>query len=85
MARLLKFLILVPVTLLGLAFAVANRHEVTVSFDPFSDVSTASFQMRLFVVIFGALICGVVIGSCATWFTQGKNRRAARPVARRGG
>ena len=38
-ARFLKFLILAPIAALILAFAIANRQEISVSFDPFADPS----------------------------------------------
>lgn len=80
MAKFFKLLILVPVGLIVLAFSIANRQLVPVSFDPFSntDASTAFLTAPLFVLLFMALIIGVVIGGIATWFTQGTNRRRAR-------
>jgi len=60
-------------------FAVANRHLVTVSFDPFdSAFPTVAVTMPLFAVIIVALLLGVVAGGIATWFRQGHWRRAAR-------
>jgi uncharacterized integral membrane protein len=83
MVRFLKLLVLVPVAIVILAFAIANRTVVAVSFDPFSgaDNSGAFIMAPLFVILFLTLIVGVIIGGTATWFTQGVNRRRAR-VAR---
>jgi uncharacterized integral membrane protein len=78
MRRLLQFILIVPVVVIGLAFAVANRHEVTVSFDPFSNGAVASQSAPLFIVLILALMCGVVIGGVAMWFTQARHRRALR-------
>ena len=80
MAKILKLLVLVPVAILILAFAIANRQTISVSFDPFSnpDVSTAFVTAPLFILLFLALIVGVILGGIATWFTQGVNRRRAR-------
>ena len=62
-----------------MAFAVANRQTVTVSFDPFSSASPAyAATLPLFVVIFVVLILGVMVGGIAAWIRQGKWRRAAR-------
>jgi uncharacterized integral membrane protein len=77
-----KFFTTLVVIFLGLifvVFAVANRHFVTVSFDPFnsSDPSIA-VKLPLFLVIIVAAIAGVVAGGMATWFRQGRWRRAAR-------
>ena len=69
----------VPLGLIFVVFAVANRHLVTVSFDPFnsSDPSVA-VTLPLFVVIIAVAIVGVVAGGSATWFRQRRWRRAAR-------
>jgi uncharacterized integral membrane protein len=78
--KFLKWLFITPFAILGLAFAVANRHETTVSFDPFagSDVSSPQITVPLFVLLFATIFFGVILGGIATWLTQGKNRRAAR-------
>lgn len=77
-----KFFSTLFATLLGLIFvifAVANRHFVNVSFNPFdSEDSSLSLAMPLFALIIAVSILGVVAGSCATWFGQRRWRRAAR-------
>lgn len=80
MARFLKLLVAVPVAVVILAFAIANRQVVTVSFDPFADPATsaATVTSRLFVLLFLALIAGTFLGGVATWLAQGANRRKAR-------
>jgi uncharacterized integral membrane protein len=72
-------LVLIPLGLIFIVFAVANRHLVTVSFDPFnaSDPSVG-FTLPLFVVIIAVAILGVAAGGFATWFRQRHWRRAAR-------
>jgi uncharacterized integral membrane protein len=78
-----KFFNAVVVIVLGaifVVFAVANRHLVTVSFDPFGSGDPA-FDLRplpLFVIIIAAVISGVLAGGLATWFRQRRWRRAAR-------
>ena len=83
MAKFFKLLILVPVAIVILAFAIANRQIISVSFDPFSDPAAtgAAVTAPLFILLFLALIVGIVLGGTATWFTQGRNRRRAK-VAR---
>jgi uncharacterized integral membrane protein len=80
MRKFLSTLVLVPLGLIFIVFAVANRHLVTVSFDPFGSGDSA-FDLRpepLFVIIIAAMIVGVVAGGSATWFRQRHWRRAAR-------
>jgi uncharacterized integral membrane protein len=78
-------LILVPFTILIVAFAVANRGRVTISFDPFASGPDAAFTTRpvpLFLVLFGVLILGVVIGGVAGWLRHGGYRRTAERLDR---
>ena len=79
MRKFLTGVVLIPLGLVFVVFAVANRHWVTVSFDPFnsSDPSVA-VTLPLFVVIIAVAIAGVVAGGSATWFRQRHWRRAAR-------
>ena len=60
-------------------FAIANRHMIAVSFDPFgSDAPALTVTLPLFLVILLSLMIGVLVGGVATWFSQGKWRRYAR-------
>jgi uncharacterized integral membrane protein len=79
MRKFLSALILIPLGLVFVVFAVANRHFVTVSFDPFNATDPAlAVSLPLFVLIVAVAIVGVVAGGCATWFGQRRWRRAAR-------
>jgi len=81
--RFLKALILLPVAILVVLLAVANRAPVTLSLDPFSqDAPEFAMQLPLFAVIFAALMVGVVIGGTASWLAQGKNRKSRRELRR---
>jgi uncharacterized integral membrane protein len=83
MIRFLKALILLPVAILVVLLAVANRAPVTLSLDPFSgDVPEFATQLPLFAVIFAAVMVGVVIGGVASWLAQGKHRRERRRFRR---
>ena len=76
---LVTWLILIPLTLILVVFAVANRHFVTVSFDPFNSAApSVSVSMPLFVLIIVMAILGVIAGGSATWLSQRRWRRAAR-------
>jgi uncharacterized integral membrane protein len=77
--KIITAVIVVPLVVLIVAFAVANRQTVTVSFDPFSQVSPAyAATLPLFAVIFAVLVLGVLVGGFAAWLRQGKWRRLAR-------
>jgi uncharacterized integral membrane protein len=79
MRKFFTGLVLIPLGLIFIVFAVANRHLVTVSFDPFnSSDPSVSIRLPLFVLIIAVAIAGVVAGGCATWFGQRHWRRAAR-------
>ena len=79
MRRFLTLLILVPLAAILVFFSVANRESITVSLDPFRGETPAfSFSAPLFVLLFGALVIGLLIGGIAAWLQQGRWRRAAR-------
>lgn len=80
MKRFLKLLLLLPVVLIGVAIDIANRQIVTVFFDPFTEGEASKFHVsaRLSVVLFVAMMVGVVLGGVATWIEQGRHRQSAR-------
>jgi uncharacterized integral membrane protein len=79
MRKFFTALVLIPLGLIFIIFAVANRHLVTVSFDPFNSTDpSVAVTLPLFVVIIAVAIAGVVAGGSATWFRQRHWRRAAR-------
>jgi hypothetical protein len=72
-------LILVPLAIVVIAFAVANRQNVLVSFDPFDQANPAFARpVPLYALVLVLVIVGVVVGGIAAWLRQGKWRRAAR-------
>ncbi len=74
-------IIVVPLAMIMIAFAVANRQMVTVSFDPFFSTAPAyAASLPLFLLIFVVLIFGVIIGGIAAWIGQAKWRRGARQL-----
>ena len=73
-----KVIILVPLALLAVAFAVGNRGDVSLSFDPFSD-TPYTVDVPLFIVVFAALILGVLIGGVATWIGRAAAQGGAHP------
>ena len=79
MRKFFTGLVLIPLGVIFVVFAVANRHGVTVSFDPFNSTDPSlGVTLPLFVVIIAVAILGVAAGGSATWFRQRHWRRAAR-------
>jgi uncharacterized integral membrane protein len=78
-SRLWTLLIVIPLAVLLIVFAVANRQSVQISLDPIAtDAPWFAVNIPLFVGLFAALILGVIIGGTATWFSQGAYRKQAR-------
>jgi len=79
MRKFLTALLVIPLGIFFVIFAVANRHLVTVSFDPFNSTTpTIAITLPLFAVIIAVAMLGVLSGGMATWFRQSRFRRAAR-------
>jgi uncharacterized integral membrane protein len=79
--KIVTALIVVPLAVIIIAFAVANRQMVTVSFDPTSSTNPVyAATVPLFVLIFVLLILGVIIGGIAAWLRQSPWRRTARKL-----
>jgi len=80
--RVINVLVLIPIGLVLIVLSVANRQSVTLALNPFRpEDSMLSVTAPFFVYLFLAVIVGLVIGSLATWFTQGKHRKRARVEA----
>jgi uncharacterized integral membrane protein len=81
--KIIAAVILVPLAVVIIAFAVANRQIVTVSLDPFSaEHPAASLKLPLFALVVVLLVLGVLIGGIASWLRQSKWRRTARRLER---
>ncbi|MCK1393141.1 lipopolysaccharide assembly protein LapA domain-containing protein [Bradyrhizobium sp. 1] len=79
MRKFLTALIVIPLALILVDFAVANHHLITVSFDPFvSNDPSFSVALPLFLLLILVAALGVIAGGCAVWFGQRRWRRAAR-------
>ena len=77
--KIVSALILVPLAIVLITFAVANRQIVIVSLDPFDQAHPALTRaLPLYLLMLMLLIGGVVVGGIAAWLRQGKWRRAAR-------
>ena len=78
MIRFLKALVLVPVAIVVVLLAVANREFVTLSFDPFSPEPVFSLSVPLYALVFAAVALGILVGGVGSWLGQGRTRRRAR-------
>jgi hypothetical protein len=77
--RFLNWILGLPVAIIVVGFAVANRQWVDISFDPFSrEVPYAYVAMPLWALLFCGMFLGAVAGWIAAWLAQGKWRKAAR-------
>ena len=71
MRKFLTALVVIPLGLILMVFAVANRHFVTVSFDPFiTNDPSFSVTLPLFLLLILVAALGVLAGGCAVWFGQ---------------
>ena len=77
--KILTAIVVVPLLIVIVGFAVANRQPATISFDPFDQAHPAyAVSLPLFVIIFILVILGVIVGGVASWLRQGHHRRASR-------
>ncbi len=76
---MLRWVVGVPIAILVVGFAIANRRWVTLSLDPFTQTEPAvSLDLPLWILFFLGIFVGLVVGWIAAWFAQGKHRKAAR-------
>ena len=77
--RIVTVLDFIPLAIVLIALAVANRAPVAFTIDPFNPGNPGlTITLPLFVFLFAALALGLVLGSLATWLRQGRYRKAAR-------
>src|SRR5262245_27411223 len=79
MRKFVTAFVLVPLAVIIVMFAVANREIISVSFDPFDSVKPAlALKLPLFLLIFALVGLGVLIGCIAAWLKQHRWRVRAR-------
>ena len=79
--KIVGWVVLVPLCLGLVVFALANRHFVIVNINPFApgDAEAApGYGVPMFVVLYVVLLIGVLAGGIATWFAQAEHRRRER-------
>jgi Protein of unknown function (DUF1049). len=81
--RIVSLVVFVPLGIVLVVLAVANRQPVTLALNPFRpEDSVLSVTAPFFLFLFLAVLLGLLIGWCVTWVGQGKHRRQARVEAR---
>lgn len=79
MKKLISLIVLIPIGIVVVALSVANRQTVSLSIPPqVGEAPLYAFNLPLYALIFATLFVGMMLGSCATWFGQGKHRKQAR-------
>jgi len=79
MISLIRTLFFWSLAVITAVIAVANRHYVSLSFDPFNSLSPAiAFEVRLFWLILIAALIGIVLGGWSSWLAQAPLRQALR-------
>lgn len=77
--RIVNWLVLLPVALVAVALAVANRGPMTVSLDPFSREAPAyALTLPVYVIVLLTLVLGVILGGATVWWKQGTYRKRCR-------
>lgn len=81
--RIVGWVVLVPLCLVMIVFALANTQPVQLYFNPFVPrVPAEGAGVPLFLVLFAVLLIGVLLGGIATWFAQAPHRRDERAYRR---
>jgi len=72
--RRLSWLISVPLMVIAVVFAVANRQSAQVNLWPFD----IQLQAPLFLVVLLSIFVGFILGGIATWLAATRKRRRAK-------
>ena len=68
-----------PIAVVGIGFAVANRQWVTVSFDPINRVHPfATIDTPLWALFFAGVFLGIFVGWYVAWRGNARYRQATR-------
>lgn len=77
--RILNWVVGLPIAIVGVGFAVANREWITVSFDPVNrTLPRATIDMPLWVLFFAGIFLGIFVGWFVAWRGAARHRRSAR-------
>lgn len=77
--KFIGWVIGLPLAVVLIGFAVANRTFVKVSLDPVSSQNPwFAMDLPIWSLLFAGIFIGLLIGWLAAWIGQGKWRKAAR-------
>jgi uncharacterized integral membrane protein len=80
--KIVTLLILIPIVLAIVLFAVSNRAPVSIGFDPLAaQPPMFSFALPQYLLLLVVLIAGVIVGGIAAWMRQSRWRRRARRLS----
>jgi putative membrane protein len=86
MIRYFRYISLAALAIVLLTVALANRGAVTVNALPVDMAAFANFNFAvsvpLYLVIFGSIVVGLMIGFVWEWFREHKHRSSAKNRAR---
>lgn len=77
--RLIGWLLALPVSLLAMVFAVANRHALRLELWPLP----WSLEVPVYLAVLGPLVLGLILGGTIAWIAGHGARAAARHHRRR--
>lgn len=81
--RIVTIVILIPIAVILIALAVANRHSVPLRLDIFNPQNPAlTINAPFYLWLLAAVAFGILAGGIASWFSQGKHRRQERKYKR---
>jgi uncharacterized integral membrane protein len=75
----LSWILTLPLMVVAVVFAVANRELVTLDLWPLA----MTIQAPLFILVLGSTVVGLLAGAAVAWFSSGPTRRRAREARRR--
>jgi uncharacterized integral membrane protein len=77
--RLISIFITIPLAIVLIALAVANRGSVPLRFDVFNPQNPAlTANAPMFIWLLAAVAVGVLAGGFGAWIAQGKHRKMER-------
>lgn len=77
--RIILAIVLVTITVLLIAFIIANRQIVTLTLDPFRiNSENFTYQAPLFIWLFIFFGIGILLSSIIHWFTCRKYKKALK-------